>query len=167
MFDFTPKQEMQEETKEERDKDSEEDKKEEREEEKDEVVFTSKEVESIITAVTGPNQDKEDGKRSKLSEAQRKKRKLNWKQTIDLERRQSFLVEETFRKQRTRRLQKLFTADYSDEDDDFERIMQERDARRSVRNIVDKIDIHLHVEKKILEAWKYKDEQNIYANEVK
>ena len=89
---------MQEETKEERDKDSEEDKKEEREEEKDEVVFTSKEVESIITAVTGPNQDKEEGKRNKLSEAQRKKRKLNWKQTIDLERRQSFLVEETFRK---------------------------------------------------------------------
>ena len=45
--------------------------------------------------------------------------------------------------------------------------MQERDARRSVRNIVDKIDIHLHVEKKILEAWKHKDEQDLYANEVK
>ena len=61
MFDFTPKQEMQEGTREEKDKDSQEDKK---EEEQDEVVFTSKEVESIITAVTGPNQDKEDGKRT-------------------------------------------------------------------------------------------------------
>ena len=87
MFDFTPKQDMQEETKEKRDKDSEEDKKEQKEEEQDEVVFTSKEVESIITAVTGPNQDKEEGKKRGLTDAQRKKRKLTWKQTIDLERR--------------------------------------------------------------------------------
>ena len=74
-------------------------------------------------------------------------------QTLLIERQQSSLVKEQEKKKRAARLKKLFTVEYSDSDEDLEYVLATREAQKNLSKMVEKIDMHLQVEQKILEAW--------------
>ena len=69
-------------------------------------------------AVVGKNDSEDEAEKERRQQARKKRRKLTWQQTIQLERKQSLLVEETSRQRRAKRLKKLFTIDYSDSEDE-------------------------------------------------
>ena len=82
---------------------------------------------------------------------------LTWAQTLELERDETAKTKAKEKRERAARLKKLFSKDYSDSDEDLDYILDLHAAQTSIKKLTDKIDVHLQVEKNLLEAWKESD----------
>ena len=79
-------------------------------------------------------------------------KKSSWLQVLEKERKERAEREELERKQRAARLAVLFEEEdvLSQDDED---LLDYGAAERDVKDYIEKIDTHLQVEKKLLEAW--------------
>ena len=99
--------------------------------------------------------DQKDKQDMAIEQVQRTKQS-NWLAALEREKKEKLEREAAERRERAARLARLFEEEdvlvHDDED-----LLDAGAAKQDVKNYIDKIETHLQVEKKILEAWQDND----------
>ena len=85
--------------------------------------------------------------------------KSSWLQVLDQERREKIVHDKVERQGRAARLAHLFEEEDVNSGADDEDMLDGAAADQNTAGFLDKIDAHLQMEKKILEAWHEKDKE--------